>query len=205
MRRLLRLAILLATLGAALAALWHFRADVLKAAAEAWAVNDPLARADAIVLLGGGLNNRPSEAARLYRQGVAPIILVSCPDNPGFVEAGYSPGEYAITLRILADGGVPPKAIVQMGTNNSSTFDEAVAFSKWAARVNPRSVLIPTDLFHTRRVKMIFDKVLGTNQVAIHPVVAPNQYKSSDWWRHERGLVDLNLELSKLLYYFWNY
>lgn len=205
MRWVSRLTFLLLVLAVSAAALWAFRAHLLTAVARAWAVDDRVVKADAIVLLGGNLENRPSEAARLYQQGVAPIILVSCPENPGFVLAGYSPGEFSIALRMLGDAGVPSKAIIPMGTNLTSTYDEAVAFRQWADQAKPRSVVIPTDLFHTRRAGMVFRKVLGTNRVTIHPTVVPSRYRADDWWRHEKGLVDFNMEISKMLYYLLNY
>src|ERR1017187_3127237 len=49
---------------------------LLPGLANAWIVNEPLAKADAIVVLGGGLEIRPFEAARLYQEGLAPKILL---------------------------------------------------------------------------------------------------------------------------------
>jgi uncharacterized SAM-binding protein YcdF (DUF218 family) len=49
---------------------------LLTGAAKAWMVNDPPVKADAIVVLGGGAQFRPFEAARLYHAGLAPAILV---------------------------------------------------------------------------------------------------------------------------------
>ena len=51
---------------------WSFRGQLLRGLANAWIVHDPLSRADAIVVLGGGMQTRPFEAARLYREGYAP-------------------------------------------------------------------------------------------------------------------------------------
>ena len=59
-------------LGAVLLTAWLFRTPILRGAAHAWIVNQPIARADAIVVLGGGLDTRPAEAARLYHLGLAP-------------------------------------------------------------------------------------------------------------------------------------
>ena len=49
-----------------------FRAPLLTGLAEAWVVNDPVTNADAIVIPGGGLENRPFAAAKLFRNGIAP-------------------------------------------------------------------------------------------------------------------------------------
>src|ERR1035441_3007007 len=54
-----------------------FRSPILRSAANAWIVNDPLQHADAIVLLGGGLETRPFAAARLYSGGHPPRPLLA--------------------------------------------------------------------------------------------------------------------------------
>ena len=61
-----------------------FRAPLLTGLAGAWVVNDPVTKADAIVLLGGGLENRPFAAAKLFHDGVAPqIIYMDVQAQPG--------------------------------------------------------------------------------------------------------------------------
>jgi hypothetical protein len=61
------------TIGCALLlVLYVFRAPWLTSVAQAWVVNEPTTKADAIVVLGGGLENRPFAAAKLFHDGVAP-------------------------------------------------------------------------------------------------------------------------------------
>jgi hypothetical protein len=74
-RWLLRAVWLLAVVGGLILAGYVFRASLLTGLAEAWVVNEPATKADAIVILGGGLENRPFAAARLFHDGVAPRIL----------------------------------------------------------------------------------------------------------------------------------
>jgi len=54
---------------------WWWRAPLLRGAARLWIVADAPAKADAIVILGGGLDSRPAEAARLFHAGFAQRIL----------------------------------------------------------------------------------------------------------------------------------
>src|SRR5689334_20408445 len=58
---------------------WWWRAPLLRGVAHLWIVADAPAKADAIVILGGGLDSRPTEAARLFHAGYAPRILVMQP------------------------------------------------------------------------------------------------------------------------------
>src|SRR5262249_20316499 len=75
-KRVFRCAACLLALCALLFPLYLARAPVLRGLANAWIVEDPLAKADCIVLLGGGREIRPFAAARLYREGWAPRVLI---------------------------------------------------------------------------------------------------------------------------------
>jgi uncharacterized SAM-binding protein YcdF (DUF218 family) len=70
-KSLKRLIAALAAFCALLIVVYVFRASLFARLAYAWIVNDPLAKADVIVVLGGGVETRPFEAAKLYRQGLA--------------------------------------------------------------------------------------------------------------------------------------
>ena len=56
---------------------WLIREPLLLGAANLWIVSDPVGRATAIVVLGGGLETRPFVAAELWRRGLADKILIS--------------------------------------------------------------------------------------------------------------------------------
>jgi hypothetical protein len=68
---------ILAVVLLALSAGWFNRVQVLRGAARAWVISDSIAQADAVVVLGGGLETRPFVAGDLYKKGVAKQILVS--------------------------------------------------------------------------------------------------------------------------------
>ena len=48
-----------------LAVAFVFRAPLLRGLADVWIATEPMVEADAIVILGGGLETRPFEAAKL--------------------------------------------------------------------------------------------------------------------------------------------
>ena len=69
-------------IGAAIAALaigftWQMREAILTDVAVWWVVSDELTHADAIAVLGGGIDTRPFAAADLYKRGFASTILVA--------------------------------------------------------------------------------------------------------------------------------
>lgn len=144
-----------------LAAAWHGRAPLLTALARAWVIEDRLEKADAIVVLGGGESYRPFHAARLYRQGWAPLILIMDITLSPTDELGITPSQRAVTERVLLRHGVPPEVIMAVGQRVGSTYDEALALRDWSAAHHPRKLIVVTELFHTRRCDWLFRKILA--------------------------------------------
>jgi len=67
-------------------------------------------------------------------------------------------------------------------------------------------VIIPTDPFHTRRVRWLFRKQLKPigAQVIVRAVPV-RDYTASDWWKHENGIVAFQNEVLKFAYYWVKY
>jgi len=183
-----------------------FRAPLLTGLAGAWVVNDPVAKADAIVILGGGLENRPFAAAKLFHDGVAPQILYMDVRLSPAEEMGVTLPEKEQTHRILLSNNVPESAMTVIGSNVANTYDESRAVRAWIEKSGAKSIVIPTDPFHTRRVRWIFSKELRGTKTEIHVVaIDPLRYRINDWWRHEEGLIAFQNEVIKYLYYRWEY
>ena len=70
---------------------WLLREPALRGAANLWIVSDPISRADAIVVLGGGLETRPFIAAQMWRRGLADKILISQSPEKRAVAIGVMP------------------------------------------------------------------------------------------------------------------
>jgi uncharacterized SAM-binding protein YcdF (DUF218 family) len=179
-----------------------FRSPLLTGLANAWIVNDPLTNADAIVVLGGGVEYRPAAAAQLYARGLAHTVLVAQPEWPPSAKMGLTVPEGVTARLLLISNGVPPAAITPLGTNVTNTREEALALKSWLAENKARSVIIPTDLFHTRRARWIFLRTLRGNGVRVEmEAVTPSRYAATNWWQREQGLIDFQNEIVKSLYY----
>src|ERR1700730_10101616 len=97
-----------------------------------WVVSDELDRADAIVVLGGGLDVRPAAAADLYKRGVSDQILVA-----------NAYGRYAnLNREELLKHGVPAAAITEFDYRLSSTYGEARAILEWAKTSDAKNLII---------------------------------------------------------------
>lgn len=186
---------------------WFFREPLLRGAAEAWIVDEPVATADAVVVLGGGRDWRPFAAADLYLARRTPLVLIAQPEVTPSQELLNHPTDAQVSLAVLTQKGVPPAHIQPFGTNVTSTRDEALALREWAlAHPATRAIVIPTDPFHTRRTRWIFQKTLTGTGVSVHVIAVPHpRYQAEDWWQHEEGVINFQNEALKSLYYLISY
>ncbi len=185
---------------------WTFRGQLLRGVANAWIVHDPLSKADAIVVLGGGMQTRPFEAARLYREGYAPRVLVASPESRPTDKIGLTVADTEVTKRILSRQGVPDSAVAEFGDEVSSTHEEALALGTWIRKTGAKKIIIVSDPFHTRRVRWLFNKELQPAGTEILTAAAPSlKYDVSNWWQTEQGLIEFQNELIKYAYYRVNY
>lgn len=182
------------------------RGPLLRKLAQVWIVSCPLVKADAAVVLGGGLDSRPFAAARFYREGwVSNVIVMNVQLGPAD-ELGLRVPESQMIRRVLTNQGVPESALIEVGQGVGSSRDEAEALRGWALKSKPRTVLIPTDSFHTRRVDWFFNRRLkDTGARAQVIAVDPPHYDSTNWWQHENTLISFQNEVVKTLLYFWKY
>jgi uncharacterized SAM-binding protein YcdF (DUF218 family) len=188
--------------GASLCALYVFRAPLLAGLANAWIVNEPLANADVIVVLGGGRETRPVEAAKLYHQGLAPRILIMNSMPPPKSVRSLIPSDAELTRQILGKLNVPASALVVLGDAVTSSYEESLALRNWAKTNAITSVIIPTDIFHTRRVRWLYRKELKNTGIQVRVEAVPvREYTARDWWRNEYGIVSFQNEVLKCAYY----
>jgi hypothetical protein len=129
------------------ASIWFNREALLRLLAKQWIVSDNISPADAVVILGGGVDTRPFAAAEDYRNGLARKILVANVPLSKVVTLGVSPSHTDINRRVMIKLGVPESDIETFGTALSSTYDEAGALREWAIRTHARSVIVPFGRF----------------------------------------------------------
>jgi uncharacterized SAM-binding protein YcdF (DUF218 family) len=183
-----------------------FRVPILIGLAKAWVVDDPAVKADAIVVLGGDPDIRPFAAARLYHEHLAPKILYMDVKLSATARLGIVIPERELTRRILMSNNIPENDLEAIGKSVASTYDEAQAVRAWAEKTGAKSIIIPTDLFHTRRVRWIFRRELRDSKIQVQVEAAHMpDYTVSDWWRHEDGLIAFETEVIKSIYYRFKY
>src|SRR5262249_38644159 len=180
------------------------REALLRLLAEQWIVSDNISPADAIVVLGGGVDTRPFAAAEDYLQGLAHKILVANVPVSKVVTLGVLPSHTDINRLVMIKLGVPETDIETFGTNLSSTYDEARALHEWAIRTHARSVIVPTEIFSARRVRWMLKRALPDTAVQIQTLY-PANYNRSNWWKSRDGSRSFLDEVIKYIYYRFTY
>ncbi len=159
---------------------------------------DHAARADVIVILGGGTDEdgsaspattrRVIHAAALYQRGLAPWVLCT---------GGYTGNHPQSEARACADlaqtKGVPATAIL-LEENSTSTEENAIETRKVMQARNLKTALVVSDNFHLYRAEMLFH-VYGMTVF-----MSPAQITSGplEWWR---AVFDSYREAAALTWY----
>lgn len=165
---------------------------------------DPVASADAIVILAGSFR-RPIYAAELHKQGVAPQVYVSVPARDPVV-AILDPLGVRLTPieetyeQILRAMGVPAASIRRLGNGSLSTFQEAREARKVFTASGTRLVLV-TSPFHVRRARMVFEEVFAGTGVGIAVFSAPQEPFPVAWWTSQDAAREVLLEWAKITFY----
>ena len=175
-------------------------------------VEKPLARADAIIILSGSAvyKERTKKAAELYKQGVAPRVIIS---NDGG-RAGWLDDEkdnlpfVELEQRELIANGVEPEAITVLPGTVSGTDDEAKRLAEEIAARPIGKVLIVTSAYHSRRALRTFEKILAGKNVEIgiaHPPTGEQTPNPNFWWLRPRGWQTVAGEYVKSAIYYLYY
>jgi uncharacterized SAM-binding protein YcdF (DUF218 family) len=163
-------------LGGLSGVVWAGRHAALREAATLWIVSDSPAPADAAAIFGGGLDFRPFAAARYYRGGLVPKILVSNTSANPAERLGVQSSNVRANMEVLEKLGLPGSAIQPFGSNLRDTYEEALALHDWVVRNGAHTILVPTDIFAARRFRWILHHVFGRDAVVLVTAVDPPDY-----------------------------
>ena len=112
------------------------------------------------------------------------------------------PGNTELNRLVLLRLGVPEAAIGAFGQENASTDDEAVALRAWTAEHHVSRIIIPTEVFFSRRARWIFNREFVGSAVDLEiAAFEPSKYTRAEWWKSNGGIIDFQNEFMKYLYY----
>ncbi|PYR79726.1 MAG: hypothetical protein DMF86_02800 [Acidobacteria bacterium] len=171
------------------------------------AAEDPLARADAIMVLDGAHAERWLEAVDLYRAGMAPsIVLSSGRREPAELYLERLGIHYPINSELARDTmvrmGIPANAITLTGGALDNTAQEAVAVRADALARGWRRLIVVTSKYHCRRARLAFRREFAATGIDI--AVHGSRYDASDparWWRSRVDVRFVASELPRFVLY----
>jgi len=184
-----------------------YREAVLVACGDYLISEGALNKADAILVLSGGVPERMLEAADLYKAGYAPRLILTKgeePENQSLLRSlgVVAPEVYELNLQIAAKLGIPDRAITVLEPRVNSTYRELAMFRDYCSEQRFRSVIIVTSKSHTTRAYKIFEHLMDEQT---HAILRASRYDTFDpqgWWRERRMAKEVLFEYQKLVNYY---
>jgi uncharacterized SAM-binding protein YcdF (DUF218 family) len=178
---------------AVLICFWIFRTPLINEPLAFLVLEDPPAKADMAVVLGGdGSGQRIMKAADLVRAGYVPSVLVSGPI--GF----YDTAECDLAIAFAVRHGYPESYFVHFPAQLHSTEDEGREIPAELERRHVKSIILVTSGFHTRRAGRIFKR--NKYGIKVLVVAAPDlQTDNGAWWHDREGRKKIFTEWLKTI------
>lgn len=170
-------------------------------------VQDEVRHSDAMLVLSGSRADRWLEAVELYREGHAPLILIS----PGGVDGGEEhlrargivlPTDADLARDVMVKLGVPAEAIASLSGKPDNTAQEAMLFHQMAVKAGWRRLTVVTSKLHTRRARFAFRRDFAGTGVEVF--VRGSRFDRTDpvhWWRSRESIREVLVESIKLVTY----
>lgn len=156
-------------------------------------------KADIVVVLGAAqydgtpsavLSSRLDHAARLWRAGVAPVIVTVGGRRPGDTYTEAEAGR-----NYLRSYGIPPAAVVAIGQGRD-TLESLRALAQRAATAGWRTAVIVSDPWHSLRARTMADDLglrTWTSPTRSGPIVATRTIQARYILRESAALLDYRL------------
>ncbi|HXW62699.1 MAG TPA: YdcF family protein [Candidatus Acidoferrales bacterium] len=168
-----------------------------------WLVReDPLRPSDVIVVLSGSMPWRAEEAARIFSLGDAREVWVSHPAAPVDELASMGipyVGEEYFSREVLIHSGVPAAAIRVLPDPIADTEQEVAEVAREMRREQETSAIIVTSPQHTRRVKALWNKIVGDHPRLIVRAAFQDPFDADHWWHTTADTFSVVREFMGLL------
>jgi uncharacterized SAM-binding protein YcdF (DUF218 family) len=175
-------------------------------------VKSELPAADAIVVLSGSSTylERADWAARLYREGGAPVVILT--DDK--LVSGWNGAEdrnpyfYELAAKELEERGVPAERIRVVSEPALGTYYESLNVREYAISHKLRRLLIVTSAYHSRRALWSMRRACEGIEMEIGvdgPSPGWQTPSAWTWWMHRWGWKVVAGEYLKMTYYWWRY
>ena len=143
--------------------------------------------AGAIVVFGGEVSFRATEAARIYHKGLAPRVWLTQgavhDDDLELARLGINrTPEYRYSEQVLERLGVPSAAIQILPQPVQNTAEEVRRIAQAAAAADMRTLILVTSKYHTRRVRILW-QALTPGKIRAIVRYSNDPFDPLHWWR----------------------
>ena len=159
-------------------------------------------KADLMVVLSGSAFDRGNEGARLYKEGFAKQVV--CPGGnleELFLIIGDTVYESDLCRKNVIRNGVPDSFVTALHYG-TSTREEADTILGYCKQHQIKKLIVVTNMFHTRRAGKVYKERFAKEGITVLLRGArDSMYDENEWWQNEYGMIALNSEYMKTLYY----
>jgi uncharacterized SAM-binding protein YcdF (DUF218 family) len=167
-------------------------------------VADPPQTAQAVVVFGGHLPFRAMEAASIYQQGLTREVWLTqggvFGEDLALQRLGIErPPEYFYSRQVLERLGVPGASIRLLDGRNVNTAEEVRTVARELKARGGERVILITSKFHARRVKVIWQALVGNHPEAIVRYTRDDPFEPDRWWHNTGDAMAVSREWFGLL------
>ena len=179
--------------------LYFVRHPIFRFAAESWIIEDPLEKADVIIVLSDDnfYADRATRAAELFREGKAPLVVASGR------RLRPSAGIAELMDHDLIERGVPKDKILRFAQDEDSTREEAEALAKLAKTKKWHKAIVVTSNYHTRRARYIFRRVFPQEIEISVASARDGDFNPENWWEKRKSSKLFIREITGLMITIW--
>lgn len=190
-----------------LGVIFLFRVPILRGIGNYLICEDEPPQVEVMFVLGACTFERATAAVAEYRKGnIKEVVPTGEIVSQTLLALGLDSIKDAHLSRIALIKGGMDSTVIHPLTEGTSTLEEAQAALKYCNEKKYSKIIVLTSKHHTRRAKKIFDAVFKDSNVLVYfRGSKPMDYDTDNWWKQESGLIFVNNEYLKLIYYKWKY
>lgn len=179
--------------------LYFVRHPVFRFVAESWVIEDPLEKADVLIVLSDDnfYADRATRAAELFREGKAPLVVASGR------RLRPSAGIAELMEHDLLERGVPKDKILRFAEDADSTREEAEALAKLARARKWHKAILVTSNYHTRRARYIFRRVFPQDIEIRVAGARDGDFDPENWWEKRKSTKVFMREIVGMMITIW--
>lgn len=186
--------------------LFLFWNPILRSIGHYLVAGDELQPSEVCFVLGGNSYDRGLYAAEVYKDFPDQRFVATGGNYPTQIQAlNTVMYEAELTKHFMHTLGVPQEQIAVL-TQSTSTMEESEEILAYCKQHRLSKIAILSSAFHLRRVKSVFENKFRKEGIEVVFFAAPDKdFDADNWWKHEEGLITVNNEYIKLVYYTLKY